>query len=48
MIPFLSRYIQQLHYERVHWLTQAERRRAIRLLCLVLLCIAIIIFLWIR
>jgi hypothetical protein len=48
MIPFLSRYMQQLHHERVYWLTKAEKRRAIRLICLLLLCIAIIILTWLQ
>lgn len=48
MIPLLSRYIQQLDYERQYWLAKAEKRQALRRACLILLCIAIIIFLWTR
>jgi hypothetical protein len=48
MIPFLSRYLQQLHFERVYWLTRAERRRAFWLLTGVALCIAALALIWLR
>jgi len=48
MIPMLSRYLQQLHYNRHYWLAREEKRQALRLACLILLCIGIIILLWTR
>lgn len=48
MIHFISRYFYELHTYRQHFLNLAERRRFIRLSCLLLLCVTIIIFLWLR
>ena len=45
MIHFISRYFHEVHRDRVQMLTRAERR-AMLLTCGIILCIAIIIFLW--
>lgn len=48
MIPFLSKYRQQYQYEKIYWLTKAEKRRFIRHICALALCIGIILYLWLR
>jgi hypothetical protein len=38
--------MQQLHYERTYWLTQAERRRAICLVSVIVVLLTISALLW--
>ena len=46
MIPFISRHLQQLHYERHYWLTRAEKRRALLLTSGLAASITILVLLW--
>jgi hypothetical protein len=41
MIPFISRYRQQWHYERDYWLTKMEKRRAFLLTRVIMACVTI-------
>ncbi len=46
MIPFISRYMQQFHANRIYWLTRAEKRRAICLACALVVLLTISALLW--
>jgi hypothetical protein len=46
MIPFISRYRQQWHYERDYWLTRAEKRRAMWFVCAITAVITTGVLLW--
>jgi hypothetical protein len=46
-IPMISDWLYQLHSNRVYWLTRAERRRALRLFCVLTALITISVVLWI-
>jgi hypothetical protein len=46
MIHFLSHYRQRWQYERVYWLTRAEKRRAVLLTCGIMACVTITVLLW--
>jgi hypothetical protein len=48
MIHFISRYFHDLHINREYYLSRAERRKAWLLACGILVCIAIVLFLWLK
>ena len=47
MIPTIGRLLYRVQREKQHWLNTTERRRAIRLACLVIAVIAFAVILWI-
>jgi hypothetical protein len=47
MIHFISRYFYELHAHRTYWLTRAERRRAIRLACVLMALVTISVLMWV-
>lgn len=48
MIPTIGDYLYQLHHHKQYWLTRAERRRAILLLCGITACLGLTLFLWLK
>lgn len=48
MIHFISRYFYEYERNKIYWLTKAEKRRFIRHICALVLCIAIILYLWLK
>lgn len=48
MIHFISRYFYEVDRNRVQMLTREEKRRFIRHICALALCIAIILYLWLK
>lgn len=46
MIHFISRHLQTLHYERDHWLTLAEKKRAVKLIAALVACLTVTVLIW--
>ena len=46
MIHFISRYFYQVHRDKVHMLTKAERRQAFLMMGGLAICIAILVYIW--
>jgi hypothetical protein len=46
MIHMLSRYLYECERNKQYWLTRAEKRRAMLLLCGITLCVTITVLLW--
>jgi hypothetical protein len=47
MIPTIGDLLFRVHHEKVQMLTQAEKRRAFRLVCAITFCVTIAVLLWI-